>query len=331
MNYNRFNRMLIKSIKATIGCCLAILISLTLGLSYATAAGVITLLSLQDTTKETLKTALQRFLSFLAALIIAFISFRLLGYTLLGLGMYVLLFVLFCHAFSFQNAISICTVLIAHFWVEQSMAPLWLLNEFLLLLIGAGIGILFNLFLPRNVAAIKADQEQIDGLIRRALEEIGEAIRGNAPATVPVLPTLEQAIAKASDRANEGMNNALTLDLKYYVEYLDMRRNQLMVLKRIEGYLPRLTYVPRQAEGVAGLVEKTAASFNEYNNAVDLLRATAEIRDFFKEEPLPQSRQEFEVRAILFQILNDMEYFLLIKRNFALALTEEQRQLFHGQ
>jgi len=324
-------RILIKSLKAAIGCCLAVLIAMVLGLAYATSAGIITLLSLQDTTKETLKTALQRFLSFLAALIIALVSFHLLGYTLLGLGMYLLFYVMFCYMFSFQNSISICSVLIAHFWVEQTMALGFIYNELLLLLIGVGIGVGLNLFLPRNVMGIKADQQQIDGIIRRVLKEMAAIIHGNRSGEIAALLTLEKVIKSAKKRANEAMNNALTIDLKYYVEYLDMRKNQLMVLKRIEGLLPRLNYAPRQAHEVAGLIEKIAGSFNEYNNAVALLQATAEIRGIFKEEPLPESRNEFEVRAILFQILNDMEYFLLIKNTFAQALTEEQKALFWNE
>ena len=40
------------------------------------------------------------------------------------------------------------------------------------------------------------------------------------------------------------------------------------------------------------------------------------LRSEFKKMELPKTREEFESRAQLLQFLNDMEEFLLIKRNF---------------
>ena len=49
---------------------------------------------------------------------------------------------------------------------------------------------------------------------------------------------------------------------------------------------------------------------------------------FYREQPLPQTREEFESRAILFQILMDMEHFLMLKKTFANSLTTEEMKKF---
>ena len=43
----------------------------------------------------------------------------------------------------------------------------------------------------------------------------------------------------------------------------------------------------------------------------------------FRERPLPQSRQEFETRATLFQLLQDMEEFIQLKVDFYQNYKEE--------
>ena len=41
-------------------------------------------------------------------------------------------------------------------------------------------------------------------------------------------------------------------------------------------------------------------------------------------EALPTTREEFEARAILFQVLLELEEFLLIKREFVAEMTAEE-------
>ncbi len=319
---------LLKATKATVGCCLAVMFAMGLELDYAASAGIITLLSLQDTKKETLRTAFQRFTAFSAALLIAFLCFRLLGYTIFALGLYLLLFVLFCNWFGLQSSIAVCSVLVTHFWSEQAMTSALVLNELLLLSIGAGLGILLNLFLPRNIGAIQEAQRQIDGLMRRVLRQMAAAVAGEAEKTMADLPLLNRQLAKARAQADAAVNNALTIDLRYYADYIEMRRKQAAVLQRIQEQIGRLNSVPIQACRISHLLCSIAGTFHEYNNAETLLEATRSAYLSYREDPLPQTRDEFEDRAVLFQILGDIEYFLLLKSSFAEALTEEQKTLF---
>ena len=318
------------AIKAAAGCVLAIFLAQRLGLEYPASAGIILLLSLQDTKKETLRTAARRFLAFLAAVLFAFISFRLLGFTLWGLALYLLFFVFLCHAFTLQNAIAMCTVLVTHFWTEKSMSPALVFNEFLLVVLGAGIGILLNLFMSRKVGLIREKQREIEAVMRTVLEKMAKAVTGEGPAVVPELPLLGESLALANQKAVLVMNNTLTQDMSYYADYIAMRKNQYIVLRRIQVNLERLKNPPEQAWPVAYFFREIAASFYESNNAEKLLAQSNEIRDSYREQPLPQTREEFEARAILFQILNDLEHFLLLKNTFAQKMTDEQKRLFWG-
>ena len=70
---NNFN--LTKAFKIALAAVLSILTADLLGLKYAVTAGLITVLSIQNTKRETLRTARNRGLAFLCALIIAFLFF----------------------------------------------------------------------------------------------------------------------------------------------------------------------------------------------------------------------------------------------------------------
>ena len=88
--------LLFRSVKIIAAAVLAILVAQALGLDFAVSAGIVAILSVQPTKKETLRTALARFLAFAVALVISLALFNLLGFTL-PVFLYTLQF-LFCFA-----------------------------------------------------------------------------------------------------------------------------------------------------------------------------------------------------------------------------------------
>ena len=75
----RIKEIINKVIKLTIASAVAIIAAMLLGLEYPASAGIITILSIQNTKKETLKTAANRGMAFVCALIIAYVCFHILS------------------------------------------------------------------------------------------------------------------------------------------------------------------------------------------------------------------------------------------------------------
>ena len=73
---HRYSRLL-KILKIAVGSMLAMAAAQALGLRYSSSAGVITLLSIQDTKRETIRVTGRRFLAFLAAMVLGPVSFAL--------------------------------------------------------------------------------------------------------------------------------------------------------------------------------------------------------------------------------------------------------------
>ena len=86
---------LLKSFKIAVAALLSIFIAGELGLEYSATAGIITVLSIGRTKRETFRSAANRGMAYICALVLAFVCFKLLGYTLPGFALYLFLFAFF--------------------------------------------------------------------------------------------------------------------------------------------------------------------------------------------------------------------------------------------
>lgn len=322
----------LKVAKISIGCCIAVLIANAFGLGSSTAAGIITLLSIQDTKRETLTVAAKRFAAFFLALVVAYLSFTLAGFNVAAFGLFLLLFTLACYVLRLEAGISMSTVLVTHFWAQRSMELPLIWNEFLLLLIGVGVAVLVNLYMPRSLPSIRRDQRAIDEAMRTLLFDLAQVLDGSCRIGVTQdFERLDRLTAEALDRAYANWNNTLAVDMRYYVEYVELRIGQLDLLRRIHECLTRIQFLPEQAVVLAGFMRHIASSFHEHNNAGALLEELTVLRNGYQSAPLPRTRAEFEARAVLFQIADELESLLTAKRRFAQSLQPWQIAYFWGE
>lgn len=316
-------------LKVAIGSTIAVLIAQYFSIEYATSAGIITLLTIQTTRKETLQVSIKRILSFIIAMSLASILFLQLGFSTVVYGIFLLFFVMLCHLFDIEVGITSNAVLTTHILGQGVVNSTVILNEVYLLLIGASIGVVINLFIPKKIKSYKEKQQSIDDKMKHILLHLSEEVVLELPNQEEEIFTqliceIEDAIALAK----QVLNNSFDTDTIYYLNYMEMRKNQCMLLKDIHHHIHRLGEIPSQAYDIATFIQNISNSYQEHNNAIRLLDEVKSLRNNFKNQALPVTRQEFESRAILFQIFHDFEYFLKIKNNFANSLTERQKLIY---
>ncbi len=129
-------------------------------------------------------------------------------------------------------------------------------------------------------------------------------------------------------RAYENAGNTLINNTRYLVTYLEMRKHQVDVLKSIRDNINQIPVLLRQSIPLADFMVKTAASYHELNDVEELLLELKSLNQHYKNEALPVTREEFEYRAVLFQILKQLEYFLVIKRSFVKELEETNMKMY---
>ena len=166
------NINIIKVIKIAVGTGLAIFIAGIFGLNYSASAGIITLLSIQDTKKSTIKIAVKRIAAFVLAMLISLAVFTLFGYDIWALICYLLIFVAVCMFFDLNEGLSPCTVLVTHIMAEKYMSFDIVKNEAALMLIGTSVGIFLNMYMPRNLKHIREYQVKIENEIKYMLDTL---------------------------------------------------------------------------------------------------------------------------------------------------------------
>lgn len=319
-----------KILKIAVGCTLALLISRMVGLQYSTSVITITLLSIQNTRKDTLRVAWKRACSFTAALAISLAVFPLMRYSPAAIGVYLLLFVFACQWLQIEDGLAMSTVLMTHLWSSGGITWPAVLNEVILMSIGIAMGIVMNLYMPKQIDAIRGDQRRIEDSMRGILSNMAEAVlRQHDPHPMERdMQELQSLLSESRKRAFVHVNNTFNRDMRYYLQYMDMRREQYAVLHRMTDALPRLRSVPGQSHIVASFLRMTAYSLHEYNNAACLLEQLAEIRRYFRSGELPATREEFEARAVLYEIVNELHRLLQLKKDFSDSLSPSQIRTF---
>lgn len=314
-----------KSVKITFAALISLLLAGELGLNYSSTAGIITILSIQNTKKETVKSAAKRGLAFLCALVLAAASFALLGFTLPAFGLYLLLFALLCLNMGWGEAITSVSVLVTHFLAEESMSVSTILNETLIFVIGTGMGILVNLHLHRKQEEFDRLAETVDTQIKEILRHMAQCLltEDQSPEIQDCFPKLQKSLEAAGLCATANFNNRFRAADTYELDYIRMREQQSIVLQGIYKNIKSLRHLPTQAAQIADLLNEIESCYHKTNTAEALLTRLDQFFKTMEKEKLPESRQEFEARAILFYILKQLEDLLLLKRDFILRQNQK--------
>lgn len=309
---------LFKSLKISATAFTAIALAGELGLKYSATAGIVTVLSIQNTKRETLKSAGRRWVAFLCAVILSWLCFSVMGYNLWAFGFYLFLFVLLCLCAGWSEAIAMDSVLISHFLIEQNMELNMLFNEALLLLIGTGMGILVNFHLRKKEKEFNRLAEDVDAQIREILQRMSQWLpkEDRRGYTEICFGKLMRLIHEAKACAVANYDNTVFTKSVEELAYITMREQQSLLLQEIHGNIIRIRHLPEQAEQVAELIGEIGQDFYRKNTVERLMNRLSELLVQMKEQPLPSHREEFESRAILFYILMQVRQFLEIKREF---------------
>lgn len=317
---------MLKLIKTSVGSAISLFIAMALGLNNAASAGIITLLTIHDTSKETINIALKRIAAFFIATLFSYVIFHVAGYNFIAFGIFLFLFMGCCQMLKLKDAVSTNAVLVTHYLIKGSMEIPFILNEALLLFIGAGIGTLLNLYIPGKIKEIRHTQHILEEDLKTVLLRMSEYIvkEDKSDYTGSCFQKLLADVDEGEKHAYAYMNNTFFQESKYFMEYMQMRRQQCVVLQDIYKKIVSLSFIPPQALQISEFIRNISISFGESNNARDLLDELAILTSEMKNSSLPVTREEFENRAVLYMILTDLEYFLQLKRDFSDSLSEEQ-------
>lgn len=307
----------IKSLKIALAAVLSIFIAEELGLRNSATAGIITVLSIQNTKRETLRSARNRGVAFLCALVLAAIVYQIFSFTLIAYAVFLFTFALLCQTAGWGEAIAMDSVLISHFLVEQSFSAALILNEIGIFIIGTTTGVLVNLHLRRKEAAFCRLADEVDNGMKAMLRQMaGWLLEERTEQRPDLFRLMSETLEQAQMCAVDNYNNAILSHSTYEIDYVRLREQQIAVLQGIYENIRSISYLPEQAALVAKLLLAMEKEYHRTNGVDSLLSQLDGLLADMEQAPLPASRKEFEARAILFYILKQIEELLVLKREF---------------
>ena len=319
---------LLLALKIGTGSCLAILIANLLKLDNASSAGTITLLSLLGTKWDTLKLSVCRLVTFAISMVIAWVLYKTIGSTTFTYGAYIFLTVLIAEMLGWRPTISVNVVAGAHLFMTNDFSAHNFFNEFLLVMIGIILAILFNQIhdYRNHRNGMIADMRRTETDLREILKEMADYLtRPSCSTSVwPMINDLEERLQGYIRDAYEYQDNTIESHPVYYIDYFEMRYDQCQVLHSLHSCMTQIRTIPKQARIIADYMLYLREYVKEINNPEEQERRLQGIFEGMKQEELPKSREEFESRALLYHILMDLESFLSYKRIFVEKLDKEQ-------
>ncbi len=309
--------------KIAIAAILSILVANLLSLDFSISAGIVAILTIAPTKKETIKTVVKRLIAFAAALIISFLSFNIFGFTYLAFYIYLLLYLILCKQMNWSSAMAVNSVLVSHFLSIQRMDIDSVTNELLLFCIGALFGVLVNLHLKANDNYMKRMYYEINIQVKKILFRMSQRISNEKldDYNGSCFIAIRNSIKIASDKAIENKLNRFNDD-NHEIEYINLKEQEVHILYDIYKKVSNLNSNLITTECISNFILELS---NTYDNDLvidETLNKFYLLRSDIRETPLPKERNEFEDRAKLYIVLEYLEELLLLKKEFIIKMIE---------
>lgn len=312
---NKIN--LLKVIKLSLGSSIAIFIAWLLDLEYSMVAGVIVLLTVKNTKKETLKGTIGKIYGFLLCTIFSYLCFNILGYNLISFSIFIFIIISICFLLKIQDVIAMCVVIASHYFLQGEISAKWILNEAGIFAIGTGIGVIINMYIPTNIYKIYEGQKKLQEEVSTVLIDIADLIvnpkkenRYNND-----LNTLNILINSSISEAYDNINNSLLSDTRFFLDHMEIIKSQRDILENLYSNVSQLSCTPPQAHIISAFIHKIGHTTFEAETGSLLLEELNRLMISMKEQPLPINRMEFENRAILFLCLTELKQFLINRKH----------------
>lgn len=325
-------KKLLKAVKIAVGSSMAVFMAKTFHLDYAISAGTIALLTVVTTKWETIRLSLYRLVTLLLTILLAGVLFFHISNEWVAYGIFVFILVMVCEMFSWGAAISVNSVIGAHFLTDMDFSIEFVMNEIMLVVIGIIIAVILNLFHANEssrknlISCMRLSENQLQMLLGELSAYLsGKEMQRNVWEDICALEKQLQGYIK---EAYEYQENTFQSHPGYYIDYFEMRLNQCHVLHNLHYEMKKIRTMPKQAKIIADYMLYLMDYVIELNIPSPQMEKLNEIFLCMKSEELPVTREEFESRALLYHILMDIEEFLKFKMRFVNGLNGRQKKIY---
>ncbi|GAB3052362.1 aromatic acid exporter family protein [Virgibacillus ainsalahensis] len=306
-----------RTIKTAIGTPIAISIAQLFDVTNFVSAGILTILCIQPSRKRSFMSAWHRFFACIIAILYSFVFFELFGYNPVSVGLMLAVFIPTTVFLKITPGITTSSVIILNLYSASAISLVFILDQFLLIIIGIGTGLLLNLYMPSLDNKLKSKQKKLEDNFQMILYEIANYVRNkDINWDGKEITETENLLSEAADLVERDRENHLLRNKHPYREYFRMRARQFELLQRMLPLVTKLPNTDITSEKIGYFFENLSENVSPLNRAALFLEELEELRDEFNDEELPETREEFEIRANLFRLLHEIEDYLILKMKY---------------
>ncbi|PRO66731.1 hypothetical protein C6I21_02045 [Alkalicoccus urumqiensis] len=309
-----------RTMKTAGGAAVAIWIAELLQLDFYVSAGIIAVLCIQKTRRKSFVSAWERLIASVIGLFTAGLVFEVVGYAFYSVAIVLMIFIPITVRLKITSGIVTSIVIMLHVYTMQSFTPALVVNEMLIIVIGVGIALLMNVYIPSNEKILDEYQVELEQYFSRILKEFAHFIRtGEDSWTGREITEAAALLHRAKNRAVQNLENHILRYEDTYYHYFKMREKQLDILERMMPLLTTIDYHVKQADMLASFLDDLAEGVQPGNTAHRYLEQLEELKQSYKEMNLPSTREEFEARASLAHLVYELDLYLQVKQQFRLT------------
>lgn len=306
-----------RTIKTALGTAIAIIIAQLLGLDNFSSAGIITILCIQVTKKKSVYASWHRFLACLIAMVYSTLLFQFIDFHPLVIGLILLIFIPTTVVLNVNEGIVTSSVIILHLYGSGKITFSLLVNETILIAVGVGVALIMNLYMPSVEKKLFAYQDEIETNFSGILMAVVRYLRNNDHSwDGKEITETASLLNEAKSLAFKDVENHFLREEDLHYHYFKMREKQFEIIERILPLVTNIPLVVKQSGILADFIEDLAENVHPQNTAILYLKKLEELEAYFKGMELPQTREEFESRAALLQLMKEMERYLWLKHSF---------------
>jgi uncharacterized membrane protein YgaE (UPF0421/DUF939 family) len=306
-----------RTTKTAVGTAISILIAQQLGLHNFASAGILTILCIQVTKRRSFRTAWDRFLACVLAMPFSGIFFEGIAYHPIVIGIMLFFFIPTLVMLKAKDGIVTSSVIILHVYMAHNISIDIFLNELGVIITGIGVALLMNLYMPSVERKLNDFQNKIEENFKIIFCEIVRYLKtGDSNWDGKEITECVRLLNEAKTLAIRDVENHFLREENHYYHYFTMREKQFEIIERMLPIVTSITGTVKQGKIIAKFLEELSENIHPGNTAYIYIEKIRKMKEEFEEMELPKSREEFETRAGLLQLVNEMNNYLIIKSSF---------------
>ena len=314
------------------GIIVSVLIAQGLGLKFAASTSIVTLLGIQATKKETIRTAVLRVVSIAYTIGIAYFIYRFLGVTIPGFCAAVLILTFLTYILGWNSTLSVNVVVLVHLFMQQlPFTGGLIINEIIRVVIGMLVALAINWRQPDREGEFLHDMTNIEQMMSHILATFANILRGNEKCTEELsrhLTELKDHLASGKSNAYFFANNNLAPHAAYYMHYISMRQAQSLMLYIIYRYIKKIEDISSCPKEIIRYVDALGQGIVLGHGQDEIVKQAENAAAAMNGGALPATREIFLNLSLCYSVKRGCDEIVEAQNDFIASLTDEERSRY---